>query len=435
MQDYINCLAWVCRISDIIPKIQNLNSEIKIDHSNYKEIFSNLDGYIEIDNVILNTEQNPFLSNLCSGAVNFPEHKFDVFFADCLTKDDVKKFNLCREENNDCDHKMIRSEIFYGLSKFFEKAEFDLNHEIKKTFTNNNYNLHFINLEEAQEKALANFQALVEGESNKDDLIKRFESALEHYKNLENSSLNNQCKEQSMSYKVDLLKILGFISGENQDFLVQDFDRLEYSNLDISEKSKNFPKFHLGESEEKFQKVQKKMFGSDQKINSFWIPEQIFYLPDVTKKLFCMLFEHCMFHLDDYIKIAKWGYGVGSRFEVLFEYLDSKSLKTNEDIENFIKNTSYNDMYDEFDRRCEEFKNRTIKKFNKVFEKTHMNQWKNFDNNMHLVFENGKIYLSHMPNSKDIKFSSSWSKSFENMEKMSSCKSIFDQISSGLSFL
>jgi ribosomal protein S15P/S13E len=193
-----------------------------------------------------------------------------------------------------------------------------------------------------------------------------------------------------------------------------------------NEISKDFPKFCLVESNNK---NHQDLFDTGIKINSSWIPEQIFYLPETAKKIFCMFFEHTMNNLQDKNSLNNY-MGVGGRLEVLFEYLDSKNFKKNDDIINFIENTSYNQIYDEFDLKFKKFQKSKTNELNFNMKNSHEKQMNNFNNNMHLMFSDGikDFIIERIPGSKQIKYADSWIKKLNHIEKLSIKNNFFDQI-------
>ena len=112
--------------------------------------------------------------------------------------------------------------------------------------------------------------------------------------------------------------------------MLQDFDTTQYSDIDTPQKSKSFLKFNLIESTFN---GHEKLFDEDKKVKLLSI---FFIYLLLAKSCFASFFEHGINNLEWKIENFCFGLGVSGRLEVLLEYLDSKSLKTNDDIEHFI---------------------------------------------------------------------------------------------------
>jgi hypothetical protein len=326
--EYDNYFSWTSRIDDIITKIHDLNHGIKVNHSNYREIFNNLNQYLKIDDVILNTKTHPFLNQAVRGAIALPDHEFKIIFSDLLKKTDLKYHDLCDSENG-CKLGKIRKEIFNGLAKFFEKADHDLDAALTESIPNYNHNLHFVNYEKVLEKSIEKFIELNSNEENSSELIDRFKHRIQEYKNL-------QHKTHDLSFKFDIAKILSIIDCE-QSVLIHDFDQEEYYDINISEEYKNFPKSSLV----KFDYKNGKPFVP------FICAGGINYLPKALEKIYLVLFDHTIDNLNNYYANGLVYSEVG--LEILFEYINSKNFQTNDEIKNFFESKNYQDLYDEYD--------------------------------------------------------------------------------------
>jgi hypothetical protein len=419
MSEYDNYFSWTSRISDVITKIEDLNPGIKIDHSNYREIFDHLSDYIKIDKLMTNTDFHPFLFNAFSGAKNFLDHEFKIIFLDLVAQRDLDQFELCDQENN-CEINKIRKEFFHGLEKFFEKSESDLDLAMSEAFPDYNHNLHFINYEEILEKALEKFIEFNKSEKNSTELIEGFKKIIEKYKNFQYGEDGSY--KWDFAFKFDFAKLMSIFDSET-NVLTHDFDQIEHFDIKIPENSKNMHKFMI----EKFDIDKKNSY--DRKQCAFTIN----YLPKTLEKLYLVFFEHTMDHVPDFQEKLNFLISSEVRLEILFEYLASKNFKTNEEIENFFKEKSYQDIYQDFDKKYKEFMNeKSWSKRSKTFNKVHFKV--NDSSFMHLKNDHGQNLVYHYSDCYNGKCGS-WHKTNKEIEKMSSHKNIFDQISSGLSFL
>jgi hypothetical protein len=415
--EYDNYFSWVCRTNDVITKIEDLNHGLKIDYSNYRQVFNNLDQYLKIDDVILNTEVHPFLKQAIKGAIELPDHEFKIIFSDLLKKTDLKNHDLCDLENG-CKLGKIREKIFNGLAKFFEKADRDLDAALTESIPNYNHNLHFVNYENILDLVINKFTQFNSEKENFSELLDDFKYRIQEYKNL-------QHKSHDMAFKLDLNKLISVFDSD-KDVIVHDFDQEKHFNLNISEEYKNFPKFSL--------------FKVDFKNGKPYVPLisawTINYLPKSMEKLYLMFFDHTLDNLNNkfekingFIYMNQLIYSEVS-LEILFEYITSKNFKTNNEIKNFFNQIDYHDLYNEFD---EFYKNHIKKK--SINEYTFDFNHSHFENipieKMHLIDQKTNEPIHHFwfgQNTIDNKKSGTWIKPLKMSEKMSNKRDIFEQI-------
>jgi hypothetical protein len=425
--EYDNYFSWTSRISDLITKIEDLNEGVKVNSSNYRDIFENLDKYLKIDDVILNTDIHPFLESAIKGAVNFPEHDFKIIFSDLLTKKDLKSYKLCDSENK-CKLDQIRKEIFGGLSKFFEKVDHDFDEALTKSLPEYNHNLHFVNYEDVLDKAFVKFSEFNSSEENLEDLINSFKEKIEKYK-----TFKSKIPAYDIAFKVDLGKVLGVFDSE-KNIIAHDFDQGKYFEANIDEDYVDFPKVSLVKFD----------YYPDKSYNALICAFGINYFPKALEKMYLVLFEHIIdksggdkfIGLEDSLK-SNFVY-TETNLEILFEYIISKNFETNEEIKDFFEKITYQDLYDDFD----EFYSAHIRKapsevYAKDFRDAHF--FSGPLEKMHLMNDETGLPIHHFwycNNSDDFEKSATWARSSKASESMSGGKrDIFEQIKNNPSFM
>lgn len=414
--EYENYFSWVSRAGDVIEKIEGLHDGLKVDYSNYRDIFMNLDKYVKIDDVILNTETHPFLENAIKGALDYQDKNFKIIFSDLLSKKDLREYNLCDSENQ-CNIKQIRKEISDGILKFFEKSGENLDFALSESFSNYNHNLKFVNYKDIFEKASKKFSEFNSRRENLSELESAFKKKIEKYINFEHIT-------HSMAFKLDLAKILSIFDSE-KNVLVHDFDQGQYFDLEISDEYSNFPKFSLFKID----------FHEGKPFVPFICAFGLNYLPKSLEKMYLVFFDHTMENLNNKFKNVHGFVYIGNLIyteiglEILFEYISSKNFQTNDEIKNFFDLIDYHDLYKEYD----EFYRNHIKK-KSIDEYRFDFNYFHFENTtiekMHLIEKNGEpinhFWFKH--DSENDKSGGTWLKTLKKNSSMSEKNNIFDQI-------
>jgi hypothetical protein len=442
MVDYDNNFVWIVKITDILSDIEK-NNNIQINNENYLKILENLDKYIQIDDVIFNTNLHPFLFNFVKGAVENPQKEFNTIFSEILSKEDLEKFGINSE--NFCQTK---EEFHNGFAKFFKNSEEKIHKLLHEKFPDFNENLHFVDYKDLLTHLEKTFDKFNKDQENFDKLKARFSKRIEDF-------ICEGCFD--LSFKMDVLKpLIGAEAGkfkdeENQkNILFIDYDFEKLFNLEIKDQTSEFPKFLI-------MNPSLKEDGSSFPFYPNLIGSLI-YFPKSCEKLISMFFEHSLQTTDQNYPLQMQLYPE-KRFEIFFEYLTNKGFKSNEEMLNFLNSKTYQELYKEYDEYYQDFFK--IKNLGEMYEryiKAHFD-FENYDinkvtndfqngcmesmnkkNPMHFIDQDGNVMKNWTSeivkeNKRLQSIVSTWLISSDDVAKISQKNNIFDQIKAGLSFI
>jgi len=341
---YSNNFVWINFIENIIPKIEKqFNSDI--DYTNYKKYFSNINN-LDISQIIVNTKEYPYLDNVIESAKNNPNKNYNIIYdemIDLYKFDLLKKFNLFKNNNPESyDNKLFISEdeinwnayldlkynFHQSIHNYFNEKEIELQkmHGIK--------NIHFIDIANLSMDIINLFHYFNIDDIEIDSKLLDFENKILNYLNFDINSRAN---------KIDIDKIFSLLlfNEENRNILLCDFDQKENFDLNIIENHNNCidcPKFSL-------------MGFTQHPKNSFstGCHAALLYSPEVTKKLFLVLLDHTLSNPDAKLGVSESIVCIEKKFEILFEFLHDKDFNSNNELRDFLINTKYNDLYNDYD--------------------------------------------------------------------------------------
>jgi hypothetical protein len=385
---FCNNFLWVNFAENFLPKIERAVGQT-IDDLNYREIFNGkLQDYgLKIDDFILNTEDYPYLSDVIENAKSNPEKMHQIIFDEMLDLNNrnlLKKFNLLIP--NDLNENQVLTEKNLDLTKYLQ-VKSAIHSSLKEFFDYSKHqiidglgvsNVDFVDIFDAGKEALKLFEKFNIEESDFEQRYKNFVTKMNDY-----LFLNTQMRMN----KIDIDKIFGIVfSGENcVNNLFCDFDQTEKFNIKILDNDcESCPKFSL------------MRFSSHPETSfSTGCHAAFVYSPEISKKLFLMLLEHTLSNQNEMLEVSKnMPACVEKRFEILFEFLSDKKLSNNEKFEDFVSNTKYFDLYDEFDQYFKKYIKYSAQEIIKSFYSKHF-----FDENsakFHLMQGLPENYLENL---------------------------------------
>ena len=382
---FCNNFFWVIFNENLIEKVEQAKG-LTIDDQNYKEIFNHLSDCLKIDDVILNTEDYPYLSSVVKNAKLHNEKMHNIIYDDMLDINDfetLKKFNILNKESfnknpkkvtiNDINidkYLEIKKDIHLGIYKFFQEAKDYMKEQDVK-------NVDFIDIFEVENDVLKLFIEFNENDPEVQNDAKNFQSRINNYLLLNNQSRMN---------KVDIGKLFSLVfSGDScKNTLFADFDQVENFNINLCDNDQEcaqYPKFSL-----------MRFSGSAKSVFTTGCHAALVYSSELSKKLFLMLLDHTLSNQDKVLSVSpnSGPICVEKRFEILFEFLATKDFTSLNDFENYVKKTEYKEIYQEFDDFFQDYKDYNGHQIREGYYKNHFAN--KAAENFHIYLEEKKLY-------------------------------------------
>jgi hypothetical protein len=351
---FCNNLLWVNFAENFIGRIEN-NANIIIDDTNYEKIFSELNKYIEIDDLILNTKDYDYLSNLINSAEQNPHKIYQIIFDEMLdlNKEYIRnKFHLIKEDKDfSLDLKKysdIKSFIHKSFKDFFEESSLKIFNKFKIN------NIKFIDIFETGIESIKSFKKF---NYNENDINEKITDFFERVNTYLSYDINNRADK----IDIDKLFTLSFANENCSNSFLFDFDQSNNFNINLDHNEcKICPKFSLM----RFSHYPETLFPKG-------CHAAMVFSPEISKKLFLMLLDHTLANQDSVLKVSNVPVCVEKRLEILFEFLLDQNISNENEFKDFIENTEYQKIYSDFDNYFKKYINYDSKKIVYSFYKKH----------------------------------------------------------------